>query len=315
MVLFRRLALASAILTYLLIVVGGIVWVTGSGLGCPDWPTCHGQVVPPLVLQAMVESSHRYTASLASLGIVATGVYAWARFRHLGWVVVPAVTAVGLLVVQIALGAFTVELELTPVLVTAHLGTALLVFAAILVTAVAARWAVVPQRHFQIDGFAVLALATTLATYGLLLAGAFVIKGGSSFACSAWPLCGDGWQLPADRPSLLNFTHRLFAVVAAGLYLALVGRAPRSRPEETTLRTLLLADLALLVAQVAVGAGVVLWRVPPATAALHLAVASAFWGLLLAASVLSCFPLRPAIARTGRMPYNYTNLAVSETRK
>src|SRR5690242_18929753 len=56
----RRLALATAIGTYLLIVVGAIVRSTGSGLGCPDWPLCNGGFVPPPQITAWIEFSHRF---------------------------------------------------------------------------------------------------------------------------------------------------------------------------------------------------------------------------------------------------------------
>lgn len=296
---FRRLAWLTAVLTWVLIVVGGIVRVSGSGLGCPDWPTCHGQVVPPLVLQAIIESSHRFTASIVSLGIIATAVYAGARYRRNRLVVIPAILAAGLLVVQIALGAFTVELELTPALVTAHLGTALAVFAMTIVTAAAARWGGGSDRRFQIDGFAALALATVVATYVLLLVGAFVIKGAASYACAGWPLCGGGFALPTDGPSILNVAHRLAAGAVAILYLALIVQARPARPGERDLGGLLLGGLILLVSQIAIGAGVVLWGVPPFTAALHLAVASAFWGNLIAVTFLACHPLLPKRATAG----------------
>src|SRR5947209_4719993 len=177
MVLFRRLALLTALLTGLLIVVGGLVRVSGSGLGCPDWPTCHGQIVPPLVLQSIIEYSHRLTAGLVTIAVVATAIYAWGRFRKYPWVLVPATLAVVLVVVQSALGAFTVALELTPALVTAHLGTAMAFFGTTVVTVAAARWATEPGRRFRVDGYAALALLTALGTYVLLLAGAFVING------------------------------------------------------------------------------------------------------------------------------------------
>ena len=66
MPLFRRLSVAAIAFTYALIVIGGIVRVSGSGLGCPDWPTCYGSVLPPLVIHAIIEFSHRFTAGIVT---------------------------------------------------------------------------------------------------------------------------------------------------------------------------------------------------------------------------------------------------------
>src|SRR3990172_2934068 len=60
---FRYIVAAAAVATFLLIVIGGIVRVTGSGLGCPDWPTCFGRFIPPNDIKAQIEYSHRFWAS------------------------------------------------------------------------------------------------------------------------------------------------------------------------------------------------------------------------------------------------------------
>src|SRR6202163_4399829 len=56
---FRRLAVVTAIFAYLQIALGGLVRVSGSGLGCPDWPLCHGKPYPPPTFHAIIEYSHR----------------------------------------------------------------------------------------------------------------------------------------------------------------------------------------------------------------------------------------------------------------
>ena len=103
---FRALSVATALVTYALVVLGGVVRVSGSGLGCPDWPLCHGRVLPPLDLHAIIEYSHRTTASLASVLIVLTAVVAWLAWRKRRDIVIPALVALGLLVVQVVLGLF-----------------------------------------------------------------------------------------------------------------------------------------------------------------------------------------------------------------
>lgn len=294
MAFFRGLALVTALMTLLLIIVGGVVRVSGSGLGCPDWPTCHGQILPPLVLQSIIEFTHRFTASIVSLLIVVTAVVANLRYRSRPWLIVPATLAVVILIVQIALGAFTVELELTPALVTAHLGTALALFAATVVTAVAAWWVVEPERHWEVDGLARLGLLTAGLSFALLLLGAFVIKGAASFSCPSWPLCDSGVGLPSDPAATLNLAHRLLAAVVAVSYVLFVTRGLADQNRDPALARHLYGGLVLLVAQILVGAGVVVWHVPPFTAALHLAVAAAFWGNLVATVLLTCFPARVA---------------------
>src|SRR3981081_3390006 len=135
---FRALSVATAVVTYALVVLGGVVRFPGSGLGCPDWPLCHGRLLPPLNVHAIIEYSHRTTASLTSVLGVLTALVAWLAWRHRRDIVIPATIALGLLVVQVVLGAITVRLELPPMIVLAHLATAMALLAAVCVTAVAA---------------------------------------------------------------------------------------------------------------------------------------------------------------------------------
>src|SRR2546428_6530184 len=90
---FRALSVATALVTYALVVLGGVVRVSGSGLGCPDWPLCHGRLLPPLDLHSIIEYSHRTTASLASTLIVLTAVGAWVAWRKRRAIVTSAMVA------------------------------------------------------------------------------------------------------------------------------------------------------------------------------------------------------------------------------
>src|SRR5437660_12601089 len=82
---FSRLAWSAAACTYLLIILGAIVRITGSGMGCGDhWPLCNGKLLPPLDLPTLIEYGHRLAAALVSVLVSALAAYAWCLRRGAG---------------------------------------------------------------------------------------------------------------------------------------------------------------------------------------------------------------------------------------
>src|SRR3954463_5624430 len=117
----RRLAWLGAGLVAGLIVLGGVVRITGSGMGCGDhWPLCDGQWFPPLDLPTLIEIGHRWAAALVSLVVLSTAAVAWIRHRNTTRLRTPATLAAVLLVIQVLLGAVTVKLTLPPWVVIIH---------------------------------------------------------------------------------------------------------------------------------------------------------------------------------------------------
>jgi protoheme IX farnesyltransferase len=272
---FRVLSVATAVVTYALVVLGGVVRVSGSGLGCPDWPLCHGRLLPPLNLHAIIEYSHRTTASLTSALVLLTAAVAWLAWRKRRDLVIPATVALGLLIVQVILGAITVRLELPPMIVLAHLATAMALLGAVCVTAVAA---LTPVPAGAIDRVARRRmLLAASGTYLLLISGSLVVGSGASGACNAWPLCGGGFSLTFDGLPAIQLLHRVIAgVIGLLIILSLASVLARHR-RHAAVRATVALTLAALAFQVVVGAAVVTLRLPAALRGLHLALASAVW--------------------------------------
>ena len=136
----RGLAWASVISAFALIILGGVVRVTGSGLGCGgDWPLCDGRLLPALTAADLIEYSHRLVAS-AIVGplIIATAAVAGLRFRRERWLSLSAAVAVVLLLMQGGLGGITVLTELPGHIVAAHLALAQALLGCLLLILVAA---------------------------------------------------------------------------------------------------------------------------------------------------------------------------------
>jgi protoheme IX farnesyltransferase len=290
---FRALSVATALVTYALVVLGGVVRVSGSGLGCPDWPLCHGRLLPPLDVHAIIEYSHRTTASLTSILVVLTAVVAWVAWRKRRDIVIPATVALVLLVVQVVLGAITVRLELPPMIVLAHLATAMALLAAVCVTATTV-WFPDYASNARMARSAPLASAggpvarvAAAGTYLLILSGSLVVGSGASGSCSAWPLCGGGFSLAFDGYPAIQLLHRgLAAAVGLLIIVSLLALLSRYR-EVRAVRATVALTLAALAFQVAVGAAVVTLHLPAALRGLHLALASAVWAGTVVLAVLA----------------------------
>lgn len=305
---FRRLAIATSVAVYLLIIVGSIVRTTGSGLGCPDWPLCHGRLVPPLEITAIIEYTHRFVAMIGGLLMLAMFAFAWRRYRHQRWVVGPISTSVGLLVAQVPLGAIIVATELEPLAVAFHLGMAMLIFAGVLLSTVAAHQptgddALVPDAERR-RRYLRLVYAALGVLFVLLLTGAVVVGTDAQLACPDWPLCHGGLLPPANASPLIavHLLHRYTVVLTSVLVVLVIAATFRLAKGQPRLTRWAVVLGVLFTAQVIIGGVQVLLVIPILWRVLHLATASAVWGTLIVLAGLAALGHRASVKRRSLSP-------------
>jgi heme a synthase len=277
---FVRLAWSAAAATYLLIVLGAIVRITGSGLGCGEhWPLCNGRLFPPMSdLGAVIEWNHRLVALLVSVLVVALAGYSSWKARDAGWGMRDgtarlSLLALGLLALQVALGAVTVKLALPAWSVVLHLGTAMLLLATLLIIArQAALTPGTPGTPGCRPGLVIPALA-----FATVLMGALTANLGAASACLGFPLCNRQLFPTGNWLQDVHWAHRLLGFA---LLITLAWWAWRTR------RPGPMAALGLALAQIGIAAAMVLLALPPPPAlqAAHAAVGTALWGAVVLAT-------------------------------
>ena len=288
----RRLVLATAIATFVLIIVGGVVRVSDSGLGCGPagsgfhgWPFCNGDVVPGVSLHSIVEYTHRAVAGIVTVLIVSILVVAWRRHREY---LVPAAALLGLVLAQAVLGGATVEGNLEEAYVAAHLGLAMLLLGGLLYLYRSVSGAAVTDGGPRLR---VLAIAASVAVLCTIVAGGYMagtqnygradyqLGDGAHHACGKeFPTC-NGEFMPFGKARLvdIHLTHRAFMYLAALLVTSLVAVAIR----RGVLTRYAWGLAALLLAQILVGALNVWLDEYELMIVLHLALGTLLWATTL----------------------------------
>jgi cytochrome c oxidase assembly protein subunit 15 len=279
---FQRLCIITCVVIFGLIVLGGVVRATDSGLGCPDWPTCHGKLIPEWEKHTLIEYSHRLTASVAGLLVLGIAVSAWRTYRRVPAILYPSLLVLGLIIVQAGLGGAAVLNDLPPEIVSVHLGMALTILTLLVLITVTS---FVIERGIQRPSVSLplrrAALGAAAGTLALALVGSYVSGAGYGLACSGWPLCNSEVIPSADSASVqVHFLHRFLALIVGLTLLALAWLALRERQRAPYAFSFALAALAVYIVQALIGAANIWTELADEVSAAHLAFATLLWLIL-----------------------------------
>ena len=149
--LFRFAAIFSCVLCYSTILLGGNVMASGSGLACPDWPSCfgNGNFLPAFQGGVALEWSHRVSAFFLSSAILVLAIAGIAYERQRKVLMRIALAAFGLVVTEALLGGLVIRSQLAPTLVLTHLAIATALFGLLLVLVLLSNLREMPRRWIE----------------------------------------------------------------------------------------------------------------------------------------------------------------------
>jgi cytochrome c oxidase assembly protein subunit 15 len=314
----RRISLAALSLAVAHVVFGGIVRITGSGMGCGDhWPKCHGEWFPPLNRpDLIIELTHRYLAVLLGLVVAALCAVAWSRRGDAAvggrrGVLRAAIASLALVGVNGLFGALTVRYGNPAWATVPHWVLAMAAVAAIAATVI---------RAGALGGAAVrLGVAASPRTQRAALAGAVlafgaVAMGGvtakyesAAVACPSFPHCGTNPDAAAGAAHI-QLTHRVLAFLLAFHLLGVAIAVPR-RGEGTVVTRAALVAFGLTATQIVIAAAMIGLGLPPLPRALHQAVGVGIWVSTFAFYYLARQAARTAPA-TGVTPRSAAGVGV-----
>jgi heme A synthase len=261
----RRLALAADFVALATVMLGSWTRINGDGETCPDWPLCHGRIVPSLADGTIWEWVHRLLAFSVTPLVIALLVVAWKERRRSPFVVPVMSFVAALFVVQVLLGAATVKLFNSPMSVVLHWGTAMAFVASLSAMAIFASAAERSDDAAKRGGKTGIAPGavigvTAIVTFVTMCVGAFVSSSGAGLACLDIPGCA-GNVIVYGSGQFVQMLHRGLAaatLLCAAASLAIVWAVPASRQTRAAVCT----GVGLVLVQVLLGLLNVALRLP-----------------------------------------------------
>ncbi len=250
--------------TVLLLVAGGLVTSTGSGLAVPDWPTSYGWNMFTFPMQHMVggifyEHGHRLIASSVGFLTIVLAIWIW-RAEARRWMRVLGFTALAAVCVQGLLGGITVLYFLPTAVSAAHAGLAQIFFCLTIAIALFTSRGWTDPKHQPIDDrmLRLVATTTTIFIYCQVIVGAIMRHSDAGLAIPDFPLVFGGIFPPEWTPKIaIHYAHRIGALIVTLAIAATVSHVWYHHPRRAQLRRPALTLACLVLAQVTLGAFVV----------------------------------------------------------
>ena len=320
----HRFATITAFATFLLIIAGGLVTSTGSGLAVPDWPLSYGKLMPPMVGGILYEHSHRMVATFVGLLTTVLAIWVWRKDER-RWIRLLALLALLTVILQGVLGGLTV-LYLLPTGISVGHATLAQTFFCIVgsIAFFTSRWWLSDHTPLSDMGrrpsTQTLCVAATLAVYLQLILGALMRHTYSGLAVPDFPLAY-GQLFPSLSPEsvsaynqelinsnirlaaegaitssqiIIHMVHRLWAVVVAAMVICTALRLRKHSSVSMRLSAFVFVLISLLLAQILLGAWTVL-----TTKAVDVTTAHVATGALL---LVSCVLMTLHVVRLSGLP-------------
>jgi protoheme IX farnesyltransferase len=295
---FQKLAAATVVTAILLVTIGVIVRVTGSGLGCPDWPLCNGRLIPALDdPKAWIEWIHRTVAVVIGFEVSGLAVLAFLDHRDRRVLFGATIVAVLLVGFQAWLGRETVRLGNSGESVTAHLASAMALVG--LLVWILAR-SLYPAR---LSGggsqrFTLVAAFGAGSVFALLLFGSHVTATSQWYVFPDWPLMNGTFFPVLTDANSAQVLHRWIAVIVGLIVAGVLVAAWRTQPRARPIVRLAVLAAALFPIQAVVGGLQILTGLSGWTQTLHLALGAVIWALLVALVSVSYLEGRSRVTET-----------------
>ena len=292
-------ALATLLVAIVQVTLGGVVRVTDSGLGCPDWPLCDGRIIPVFERAPLVEFSHRLVGSVVGLLALAVAVLAVRHHRAESRVLLPSLVGALLVLAAALLGAIVVWTELAWWVRLIHLGLAQGVVACMVVVALASWPAAVgaaPEAGRSSTWPKALAHTAVAGTFLVILSGSYMVGYGASASCDTWPLCR-GSLMPEGTAFAVHMGHRLLSALAGVVVIGAAVMVLR-RATPAPARSIAWLVIVAMVGQTLLGAWTVWADFTVAMRAAHLGGATLLWAAVVGLATLHSLSGGPAPSRT-----------------